>query len=179
MSTTTRSASRLMKMAVGAAVAASALLAPTAALADAKPVTAPAIPGVAALPGPVVDPGKAAATMQTLKVTPDMALPGAATRISGTGLPAGKDVTLTWSTGSVDWLLDPRADSVDYLGRKTNKFAVQLATAHTDANGAFSVPLKAPQDWGGLHDIYAVVDGVQVAKGGFLIKRHATISTTK
>ena len=177
MITTTHSASKFVRAAAGAAAAFSMLLAPTAAFADAKPVTAPAIPGVAALPGPVVDPGKPADTMKTLKVSPDMALPGTATTITGSGLPAGKDVTLTWSTATVDWLLDPRADSVDYLGRKTNKFTVRIATAHTDANGAFSVPLKTPHDWGGLHDIYAVVDGVQVAKGGFLIKRHATIST--
>ena len=36
--------------------------------------------------------------------------------------------------------------------------------------------LTAPRDFGGVHDIYAVVDGVQVAKGGFLVARNATIS---
>ena len=61
--------------------------------------------------------------------------------ISGTGLPANKDVTLTWSTANVDWMLDARPDSVDYLGRKATKFTVLLATAHTDATGAFSVKL--------------------------------------
>ena len=34
----------------------------------------------------------------------------------------------------------------------------------------------APKDFGGIHDIYAVVDGKQVAKGGFLVARSASIT---
>src|SRR5262249_31717737 len=152
---------------------------PAAALGDPTPVTPPAIPDVAPLPGPIVNPGKAGAQLQLLKTNPDVALPGKGMTVSGTGLQPNADVVLTWSTATVDWVLDPRPDSVDYLGRKANKLTVQLATAHTDAKGAFSVQLKVPQDWGGLHDIYAVVDGVQVAKGGFLIARSASISPKK
>src|SRR5262249_40914211 len=117
--------------------------------------------------------------MQLLKTTPDVAVPGQGMTLSGAGLQPNADVMLTWGTATVDWLLDPRPDSVDYLGRKANKLTVQLATTHTDAKGAFSVQLKVPQDWGGLHDIYAVVDGIQVAKGGFLIARSASISPKK
>jgi len=179
MTTTTRPASFFRKAAVGTLAALAMLVLPAVALAEASPLAAPAIPGVAALPGPVVDPGKPAAEMKLLKTAPDVALAGTAITISGTGLPAGKDVTLTWSTANVDWLLDARADSVDYLGRKATKYTVQLAKAHTNASGAFSVQLKAPQDFGGLHEIYAVVDGLQVAKGGFLIARSASISPKK
>ncbi|HEX7626293.1 MAG TPA: hypothetical protein VF379_04490 [Gaiellaceae bacterium] len=168
-----------IKRVVGIAVAATALLLPASAFAAPGPVQAPAIPGVSALPGPVVDPGKPAATMSTLTTTPDIAVAGTKTTISGAGLPANKDVNLTWSTANVDWMVDSRVDSVDYMGRKTTKFAVLLTTAHTDAAGAFSVTLNAPQDWGGLHDIYAVVDGIQVAKGGFLMARHATMTPKK
>jgi hypothetical protein len=177
--TTTRSASTLRKATVGTLAALALLALPAVAFGEAKPVAAPAIPGVAALPGPVVDPGKSGVDLKTLKTAPDIAVAGTATTISGSGLPANKDVTLTWGTANVDWVLDPRADSVDYLGRKTTKLTVQLATAHTDTSGAFSVQLKAPHDFGGLHDIYAVVDGVQVAKGGFLLARSASISPTK
>ena len=122
-----------------------------------------------------VDPGKPAATMLTLKTTPDIAVAGTPTTISGAGLPANKDVTLTWSTANVDWMLDARPDSVDYLGRKTTKFPVLLRKAHTDATvrSTSSSPLRATRR---DHDIYAVVDGLQVAKGGFLIARHATMT---
>src|SRR6188474_1769028 len=175
MITTTHSATR-RSVTVVTLAALALLVLPSVALAEAGPLAAPAIPGVAALPGPVVDPGKPAAEMKLLKTTPDIALAGAAVTITGSGLPADKDVTLTWGTANVDWVLDARADSVDYLGRKATKFAVQLAKVHTSASGAFSVQLKAPQDFGGLHEIYAVVDGVQVAKGGFLLARSASIS---
>ena len=175
MITTTHSATR-RRVTVAALAALSLLVLPSVALAEAGPLAAPAIPGVAALPGPVVDPGKPAVEMKLLKTAPDIALAGAAVTISGSGLPANKDVTLTWGTANVEWVLDARADSVDYLGRKATKFAVQLAKVHTSASGAFSVQLKAPQDFGGLHEIYAVVDGVQVAKGGFLLARSASIS---
>jgi hypothetical protein len=176
MNTTAHSASTILKALAGVATLAVMLALPAAAFGDATPVAAPAIPGVAPLPGPIVDPGKPAASMTTLKTSPDIALPGRALKISGTGLPANADVTLTWSTANVDWVLDPRPDSVDYLGRKVTKYTVQLAQAHTDANGALSVQLAAPHDWGGLHDIYAVVNGLQVAKGGLLIARSASIS---
>ncbi|MGZ4354395.1 MAG: hypothetical protein ACXVZ4_12700, partial [Gaiellaceae bacterium] len=152
------------------------LLVPAAASADPTAMTPPALAGVAGLPGPIVDPGKPAATMGVLKTSPDIALPGKAITIAGTGLPANKSVTLTWGTADVTWMLDPRPDSVDYLGRKATKLTVQLAQATTDASGAFSVQLKAPQDFGGIHDVYAVVDGLQVAKGGLLIARSASIS---
>ena len=83
---------------------------------------------------------------------------------------------LIWNTANVTWVVDARPDSVDYLGRKADKITVVLAQATTDASGAFTRRSKAPQDFGGIHDIYAVVDGVQVAKGGFLIARSATMS---
>src|SRR5580765_5372376 len=101
---TTRS-TRTRRTLVTTLLALAALVVPSAAFGDATPVPPPAVPGVAALPGPVVDPGKPAADMKVLKSDPDVALPGAPVTISGTGLPAGKDVVLTWGTANVDWVL--------------------------------------------------------------------------
>src|SRR6188474_678460 len=129
MNTITHSASAALKLVVGLVAASLMVLLPATARGEATPVAAPAIPGVAALPGPIVNPGKAGANMKTLKTTPDIALPGAGMTISGSGLAANAEVTLTWSTATVDWVLDPRPDSVDYLGRKANKLTVALATA--------------------------------------------------
>jgi hypothetical protein len=114
--------------------------------------------------------------MGTLKTSPDIAVAGTKFTITGTGLPANKAVTITWGTAKVTWVVDARPDSVDYLGRQADKLTVVLAQTATDATGKFVVALKAPADFGGIHDLYAVVDGVQVAKGGFLIDRSATIS---
>ena len=110
---------------------AAALLLPAAASGTAGPVPAPAVQGNA-LPGPVVDPGTPATDMKILKTVPDTAVPGSTVTVSGAGLPAGKTVSLTWTTANVDWVLDPRADSVDYLGRKATPITVQLRTVQTE-----------------------------------------------
>lgn len=161
-----------------AGLAALTLLLPATAAADPATVPAPLVPGAATLPGPVVDPGTPAPNVGLLKTAPDVALPGSKFTVSGSGLPAGKSVMLTWSTANVDWMLDARPDSVDYLGRKVTKFAVQIAKAQTSSNGSFAVTMRVPYDFGGLHDLYAVVDGVQIAKGGLLVARAASIRPT-
>jgi hypothetical protein len=153
-----------------------ALLLPGYASAEPKALTPPAIPGVAPLPGPLAAPSEPAQKMGILKTKPDIGVPGTVYTIAGSGLPAGKDVSIVWNTAKVMWVVDPRPDSVDYLGRKSDKLAVVIGTTRTDANGAFSLRLKAPKDFGGIHDIYAVVNGIQVAKGGFLIARWAKMT---
>jgi hypothetical protein len=96
--------------------------------------------------------------------------------ISGSQLPVNKKVELTWSTADDSWVLDPEPDTVNCLGRSETKFAVVLATTTTSAHGSFSVKLKAPDDFGGVHDIYAVINGVEDAHGGFILLRSLTVS---
>jgi len=146
------------------------------ATADPTAVPAPVVPGAPPIPGAITDPGKASDTMTTLKTTPDDAIAGTKFTVSGTKLPAGKDVAVIWMTASVRYVLDVKTDSVDYLGRKVDKVGVVLANARTDASGSFTAAVTAPKDFGGIHDIYAVVDGTQVAKGGFLLERQVLIS---
>ncbi len=162
--------------AAATAAVAGAVLLTGSASAETKALTAPTIPGVAALPGPLAPAFKTAASLGALETRPDIGVAGTKYTVSGTGLPASKTVSLVWNTANVTWVVDARADSVDYLGRKADKINVVVGTATTDASGSFSVALKAPKDFGGIHDIYAVVDGTQVAKGGFLITRTATMT---
>ena len=56
---------------------------------------------------------------------------------------------------------------LDVMRNAANKIAVALANARTDAKGAFKVTFKAPKDFGGLHDIFALVNGVQVTPVSF------------
>ena len=158
------------------AVVTTVLVIGSVAAADPTAVPAPSVPGAPPVPGAITDPGKPAENMTTLKTTPDVAVAGTSFTLTGKGLPAAKDVSIIWMTASVRYVLDVKTDSVDYLGRKVDKIGVVLAMGKTDASGAFSVSTKAPKDFGGIHDIYAVVDGVQVAKGGFLLERQVTIS---
>ena len=174
----TRSRSlRRVVAACGALVLAAALQ--SVATAASTPVTPPQMPGAAPLFGPLADAGVAVETVSTLKTVPDVAVPGKPVTITGAGLPKSKDVRLVWMTANVRWVLDPKADSVDYIGRKVDKIGVALANTKTDASGAFKASFRVPKDFGGLHDIFAVVDGKQVAKGGFLLERTVRMTPTR
>jgi len=164
-------------LALLAATGAAVVLFPSAAAATSAPVPAPTIPGAAGLPGPLAPLSIAADEMGILKAKPDTGAAGSTFVLSGTKLPAGKDVSIVWITSNVNWILDARPDSVDYIGQREDKgIAVVLGAAKTNATGAFSLRLKVPRDFGGIHDLYAVVDGVQQAKGGFLIERTLRVS---
>ncbi len=150
----------------------------TATADDPNPVAlpVPVIAGVAQLPGPVAAAATPSTNMGVLKVTPDTGVTGTPVTISGSGLPLGADLTLTWSTANVTWLLDPQPSTVNYRGRQTTPLDVVIKQVKTSAGGDFSVTLKAPDDWGGIHDIYAVSNGKQLAHGGFLISRSFSVT---
>ncbi len=136
----------------------------------------PAIPGVPRLPGKIARPAQPSLNMGILKVKPDTGLAGTPMKITGSGLAKHAKVTLTWSTANSTWDVDANPGTVNYLGRQSTKFAVVIAKTTTNSKGSFAVRMRAPADWGGLHDIYAVINHVQVAHGGFLTGRKFTIS---
>jgi len=51
-----------------------------------------------------------------------------------------------------------------------------MATLSTDALGGFAYKTKVPSDFGGVHDIYAVNNGVALAHGGIQVSRTLTIT---
>ena len=152
--------------------------------ADTNPVvpislTAPSgLPGVAPLP--FTGANSASFTtpenMLNLAVTPNQGAVGTPITISGNGLPANTALGLTWSTADGTWVTDIQPNSVNYLGTKYTKFNVDMTSVTTDVNGAFTFKTKAPSDFGGVHDIYAVQNGAAIAHGGFQITRTLTIS---
>lgn len=150
-----------------------------AAAAGPAPVTPPKVPGAATLFGPVVETGLPAESLGVLKTSPDVAVPGTLVTVTGAGLAKSAELRLVWTTSNVRWVLDAKPDSVDYVGRKVDKVGVALANARTDSAGAFKASFRVPRDFGGLHDILAVVDGKQVARGGFLLERTVKLSPTR
>lgn len=142
-------------------------------------LTAPSdIKGVAPLPYTAV---KAAAfttpeTTVNLEVTPQQGFVGSPFSVIGKGLTPNKQMTLVWSTNEGTWMADVQPNTINYMGVKYTKFYVNMATVTTDANGGFTFKSKVPSDFGGVHDIYAVVDGVAVAHGGYQMLRTVSIS---
>ena len=138
------------------------------------------IPNVAPLPFTAVksEAFTIPTTMQNLTVTPNQGVVGSPMVVSGTGLPASTTLQLTWGTASGTWVADVQPSSVNYLGDSISKFNVNMTTVTTDAAGAFTFASKVPEDFGGVHDIYAVVNGAAVAHGGYQTTRALTISPT-
>jgi hypothetical protein len=168
---------------VAAATAQPALASTTPVLPEGEPegtmvLPPPAVPGVAALPGPVAAIANPSPNMGILNVTPDEGPIGTPITIQGSNLPPATSVQLTWSTSNVTWLAQPEPGTVNYLGRDSSDFSVVVGTVTTSANGAFSYKMNVPSDFGGPHDIYAVANGMEQAHGGFLTLRTVTISPT-
>jgi hypothetical protein len=183
---TRQSAARLVLAAVTAATVAfgGVILTPAAfswahvTRADVTPVAVPppTIKGVPGQPGPTAPAATISSNIGLLHVTPQVGFAGTPVTVTGTGLASNASVILAWQTATETWTLDPEIGTVNYMGRQATKFNVVIAHATTDSNGKFSVTFKAPNDWGGVHEIYADIGGTDVAEGGFLISRRVTVT---
>ena len=118
------------------------------------------------------------ATAKAITALPDNGIVGTPFKLSASGLPANAQVTLVWGTTDAAWRADVDPTTVNYRGTKYTKINVIMGTVTTDANGAFTFATKAPVDFGSVHDIYALVNGTVVGKGGFEIRRSVSISPT-
>ena len=112
----------------------------------------------------------------TLTVSPAVGPSGTPFTIAGAGLPANTSLQLTWGTSNATWVADVEPNTVNYLGDSYSKVTVNLATVTTNPSGAFTFSTKAPIDFGGTHDIYAVQNAgagnaAAVAHGGFELTR--------
>jgi hypothetical protein len=142
-------------------------------------IPTPVIPNVALLPGPLASAAIISPNIGVLAITPLAGGPvGSDVTIAGSKLPASTKVALTWATSNATWNVDPEPNTVNYMGRTTTNVTVVLANVTTDASGAFSLTTKVPNDWGGSHEIYAVVNGVDLLEGSFTTTRSLTVTPT-
>jgi hypothetical protein len=140
-------------------------------------IPTPKIPGVAPMPGPTAPSATISPTIGVLTINPLAGGPvGSNMTISGTGLPASTSVSLTWATTNATWNVDPEPNTVNYMGRTTTNVTDVLANVTTDAAGAFTLTMKVPNDFGGSHQIYAVIDGVDLLEGAFITTRTLTVT---
>ena len=116
------------------------------------------------------------APVKLLKVEPVKGYAGDSFTISAEGLPAGKKAEFFWSTAEAGYLTKVLTDNVEYHERKYDEKRAPLGSASADAQGRVSAKFTAPEDFGEVHDIYAVIDGQDAARGGFRILRSATMT---
>jgi hypothetical protein len=120
-----------------------------------------------------------AARLAPILAQPERGTVGTAFTISADGLPPERDVELHWATWTGRYAMNPSMETVEYLERQFTDRRVPLGSARTDASGRLRVSATAPEDFGEVHDIFATVDGQDVARGGFRVLLDAQVSATE
>jgi hypothetical protein len=116
------------------------------------------------------------APIQTLTLTFDKpAVVGTEVRVAASGMPAGKDVELTWSTVAGGWVIE---DYYHFRGKKYEDTSLTLGRFPVDANGYLNARFTIPEDYGGVHDVVALVDGRPLAQNGVEVTQSFELSPT-
>jgi hypothetical protein len=100
------------------------------------------------------------ATLELAYKTPTV---GADVTVKAAGLPAGKTVDLTWGTVTGGWVVE---DYYRFLGKKYQETSISLGTFTVDASGRLDGRFTIPEDFGGVHEVVALIDGKPVAQNG-------------
>ena len=111
-----------------------------------------------------------------MKAQPDKGHSGDRVTISGDGLPPGKSLQLMWSTWDGRYVTEVAPADVRFIERKFEATRVPLGTFPVDGAGKLTAEVTIPDDYGETHDIFGVVDGVDVSRTGFRIMREVTFS---
>jgi hypothetical protein len=96
--------------------------------------------------------------------------------LSAEGLPADTAVALSWQTVEGGWQI---ADYYKFLGKRFQEASRPWGEARTDAAGRLNATLSVPEDYGGVHEIVASIDGVPVARGATEVVQSFAISATE
>jgi hypothetical protein len=111
--------------------------------------------------------------LQKLELKYEKPVVGAEVRATATGLPAGKTVDLKWSTVTGGWLIE---DYYYFRGKKYSETTSSLGNFAIDSSGRLDARFTIPEDYGGVHDVVAVIDGKAVAQNGIEVTQSFEMS---
>jgi hypothetical protein len=104
------------------------------------------------------------ANSSSLELTYDKpAVVGSSVHATAKGLPPGKSVELTWGTVNGGWVVE---DYYHFRGKKYSDTSSKLGDFRVDSNGQIDARFKIPEDYGGVHEVIALIDGKAVAQNG-------------
>jgi len=89
------------------------------------------------------------------------AVVGTVANAAANGLPAGKTVDLVWGTVTGGWVVE---DYYHFRGKKYTETTRALGQFPVDASGRMRARLVVPEDYGGVHEVIARIDGRPVAQ---------------
>src|SRR5438093_3960986 len=113
---------------------------------------------------PTVASAKPDTPLQKLELTYDKpVMVGSKVHVVAAGLPAGKTVDLQWGTVKGGWIIE---DYYYFRGKKFSETTLSLGKFTVDANGRLDNTFAIPEDYGGVHEVTATIDGNAVAQNG-------------
>jgi hypothetical protein len=101
------------------------------------------------------------------------AVVGTSVHATAKGLPAGKTVTLNWGTVTGGWVIE---DYYHFRGKKYSETTTKLGNFHTDSSGRLEASFTIPEDYGGVHEVLAVIDGKAAAQNGIEVTQTFELS---
>ena len=102
-------------------------------------------------------------TYKKLSLTCDKPIVGAEVHVTGEGLPAGQPVELQWGTVNGGWVVE---DYYHFKGKKYREVTSPIGTFNTDSSGRLDARFTIPEDYGGVHEVTALVHGKPLAQNG-------------
>jgi len=112
----------------------------------------------------------------TLDLTYDKpAIVGASAQATAAGLPVGKTVDLTWGTVTGGWVIE---DYYHFRGKRYSETTSSLGRFPVDASGRLNARFVIPEDYGGVHEVIALIDGTPVAHNGINVTQTFALTPT-
>jgi hypothetical protein len=142
-------------------------------------VLASVLTGSSVAPPAVAAPTSQDAPLRPLRISPDKGVVGTSFAVTADGLPSGRTVEWQWLTWDGWYATNPIPETVEYERRSFAEKRVSLGQSTVDEQGVAAATFVAPEDFGEVHSIFAVVDGVDAARGGFRILFSAEISPSE
>jgi hypothetical protein len=103
------------------------------------------------------------------------AVVGASVHATATGLPSGAKVDLMWGTVNGGWVIE---GYYQFRGKKYSETATSLGQFPVDSSGRLDARFTIPEDYGGVHDVIARIDGKVVAQNGINVTQTFEITPT-
>jgi hypothetical protein len=110
-------------------------------------------------------------------LAPGHGLPGTVVTVTGSGLPPNAELDLMWGTVKGRWVLKGSYNE-EYHGREFESVTRPLRRIRTDETGHVQATFTAPQDFGYIHDVMLVRDGIVRNQAAFNLDMQAGIAPT-
>ena len=119
------------------------------------------------------DTAAAESPLPILNLNYDEPIVGAEVRVAAADLPAGRTVELQWETVTGGWVI---RDYYHFEGKKYSESTSSLGQFTVDPNGGLDARFVIPEDFGGVHEVIAMIDGRPVAQGGIEVTQSFEMS---